>query len=97
LGGAKAENRDFARSVSPLTYVTSSSSPVFIVHGDADPIVPYRQSIALHEKLRAHGVVTTLMTIKGGGHGKFSKKQNRAVYNGMMEFLTNLSIVEASQ
>ena len=39
--------------------------PTLIVHGDADPTVPYNGAVVLH-----HGIVgSTLHTVKGGGHG----------------------------
>jgi len=43
--GPKAKDEAFVKSVSPVSYVTKASPPVFIVHGDADPTVPYQQSV----------------------------------------------------
>ena len=64
--GDKAKDKKFAMSVSPITYVTKNSPPVFIVHGDADPTVPYQQSVDLHKKFLEAGVKTEFITVKGG-------------------------------
>ena len=74
--GTNAENMKFRESVSPIYYVKKSSPPTFIVHGDADPIVPYQQSVDLKKKFDEVGAKSEFMTIAGGMHGKFSKEQN---------------------
>ncbi|PWG79118.1 alpha/beta hydrolase [Pararcticibacter amylolyticus] len=90
--GDKAKDKAFAASVSPVSYVKKTSPPVFIVHGDADPTVPYQQSVELHKKLVAAGVKTEFMTVEGGLHGKFPKEKNAEVNTRIMEFLKGLGI-----
>jgi acetyl esterase/lipase len=90
--GAKAEDTDFAKSVSPLYQVKKSSPPVFIVHGDADPIVPYEQSVALKAKLDEMGVKNEFITVKGGLHGKFPAEEHAMVNAKIMEFLKGLGL-----
>lgn len=85
--GDKAKDAEFARSVSPVNYVNKNSPPTFIVHGDADPTVPYEQSVLLHQKLKDAGVKTQFMTVPGGQHGKFSKEQNSEVNKAIVAFL----------
>src|SRR5882672_12715060 len=60
-----------AKSVSPLTFVRPSVPSVISIHGDADPVVPYSQSIRLHQALRGAGVAEEMITIPGGKHGGF--------------------------
>jgi len=86
--GDKVDNQSFRTSVSPLTYVNKTSSPVFIVHGNADPIVPYQQSVALHEKLDQYGVYNVFITVDGGGHGGFDKEKKTEINRALMEFLS---------
>ena len=62
-------NKNLLASVSPIYYVKKTSPPVLIIHGDADKIVPYLQSVELHKKLDEEGVKNQLITIPGGGHG----------------------------
>ncbi|MEI7472120.1 MAG: alpha/beta hydrolase [Chitinophagaceae bacterium] len=89
--GAKAKNKDFADSLSPMTYVAKNSPPVFIVHGDADPTVPYQQSIDLHNKLVNEGVITQFITVAGGLHGKFDKDKNTELNKAIVSFLLALN------
>lgn len=90
--GSKATDQEFARSVSPIYYVSKNSPPTFIVHGDADPTVPYQQSVDLHKKFLEAGVKTEFMTVKGGLHGKFSKEQNSELNKAIVAFLKELNI-----
>jgi acetyl esterase/lipase len=90
--GAKAKDKDFAMSVSPLYQVKKTSPPVFIVHGDADPTVPYQQSVALKAKLDELGVKNEFITVKGGLHGKFTPEDNSMVNAKIMEFLKGLGL-----
>lgn len=90
--GDKANDKKFAASVSPITYVNKNSPPVFIVHGDADPTVPYQQSVDLHKKLIEAGVKTEFITVKGGLHGKFDKERNSELNKAIAEFLKELKI-----
>ena len=85
--GDKAKDEKFAASVSPITYVTKDSPPTFIVHGDADPTVPYQQSVKLHDKLVAAGVQTEFITVPGGQHGKFEKEKNSEVNKAIIAFI----------
>ncbi len=85
--GEKANDQSFAASVSPITYVTKESPPVFIVHGDADPTVPYQQSVDLHKKLKEAGVKTEFITVPGGLHGKFEKTVNSDLNKAIIKFI----------
>ncbi|MEO7444781.1 MAG: alpha/beta hydrolase [Ferruginibacter sp.] len=88
--GKYAGDEKFAASVSPLTYVTKNSPPVFIIHGDADPTVPYEQSVALHKKLQEAGVKTEFITVEGGQHGKFEKDKNSEINKAIIKFLNEI-------
>ena len=92
--GDRQNSMKFAASVSPIAYVNSLSPPVFIVHGDADPIVPYSQSVTLHEKLVEAGVPTEFITIKGGQHGKFSKEDKSMLSRAIINFLVKQKIID---
>jgi len=88
----KVINPKFMNSISPITYVTKNSPPVFIVHGDADPTVPYSQSVALNQELENFGVVHQFFTVKDGGHGQFSPEDTKKVDDSIIEFLTELGL-----
>lgn len=44
-------------------------------HLDADPLVPYGQSVILVDALRRAGVPVTFYAVAGGGHGGFTDTQ----------------------
>jgi acetyl esterase/lipase len=91
--GEKAKDSVFAKSVSPIYYVKKTSPPTFIIHGDADPTVPYQQSVALKNKFDEVGVKSEFVTIPGGLHGKFTKEQNTELNKSIIKFLTDLKII----
>jgi acetyl esterase/lipase len=90
--GAKKDDQEFIKSVSPIHWVKKTSPPVFIVHGDADPTVPYQESVALHEALVKAGVKTEFITIPGGLHGKFDKDQNNMLNDAIFKFINELEV-----
>jgi acetyl esterase/lipase len=89
--GDKAKDQSFAATVSPITYVTKNSPPTFIVHGDADPTVPYQQSVELHKKLKEAAVITEFITVTGGLHGKFDKEKNSEINKAIINFIYSLN------
>lgn len=70
IGGAIQENKAKTARANPITYVTPDDPPFLIVHGDADPTVPYHQSQLLFAALKQAGVRVHFHTIKGAGHGQ---------------------------
>ena len=54
---------------SPITYVSPDDPPFLLIHGDADPVVPFDRSVQMQAALEAVGVEAVLMRIPGGGHG----------------------------
>jgi acetyl esterase/lipase len=91
--GAYAKDPRFAASVSPLSYVSKNNPPVFIVHGDADPTVPYQQSVELHKRLKEAGVTTKFITVPGGQHGKFDKEKNSEINQEIIAFLKSVGVI----
>jgi acetyl esterase/lipase len=67
--GSAPDREQIAKRVSPLTYVRAGLPPVITIHGDADPTVPYTQSVRLHKALSDAGVANELVTMPGGKHG----------------------------
>jgi acetyl esterase/lipase len=90
--GDKANDAAFAATVSPITYVNKNSPPTFIVHGDADPTVPYQHSVDIHKKFKEAGVRTEFITVAGGLHGKFEKDKNSEINKAIADFLVSLGL-----
>ncbi len=75
-GGDAALNGEqltqLARKISPTLLVDRKQPPFLIIHGDADPLVPLRQSEILVEALKKQGGSAELIVKKGGGHPWFT-------------------------
>lgn len=69
VGGPANQRKDACRLASPVTYVSKDDPPFLICHGDKDPIVPLDQSTELNDALKKVGVESTLIVVKGAGHG----------------------------
>jgi acetyl esterase/lipase len=66
-------------AASPITHVTGQSPPTLLIHGDADVLVPLRQSTLLEARLGKSGVPVKLVVVPGGVHGAdFGSAQPRA-------------------
>lgn len=88
--------RTLAERVSPLTYLQPNPPAkkqakhlpaVLSIHGNADKVVPYSQSLRLHQALNRLGVVNELHTVAGKGHGDFNRDEVGAIYQHIWTFL----------
>ena len=61
--------------------------PIISIQGDADPVVPYSQSLRLQEALQKAGVDHELVTIPGGKHGNFTRAENQKAFAAIKAFL----------
>lgn len=94
--GSAPDREAIARRVSPLTYVRPGLPPVFSIHGDADPTVPYQHGVRLHEALTAAGVPNELLTTTNGRHGIAccTLAQREDAYARMRAFLVRHGVLE---
>lgn len=60
---------EIGKQISPITHVSADDAPTYIVHGDADELVPIQQAKLIVEKLKEKGVPAELSTKPGAGHG----------------------------
>jgi acetyl esterase/lipase len=82
-----AGKREVAEQVSPIRHVTADAPPVLTIHGTADDLIPYAQSVALHRQLSSRGVPNRLVTIPDAGHGDFTPAQVARSYEAIRSFL----------
>ena len=54
---------------SPMNYVKKDVAPILILHGDADELVPFEQSVIYDKALREAGADCRFIVIPGGKHG----------------------------
>jgi acetyl esterase/lipase len=57
-----------ATALSPIDQLDATMPPMLVIHGEADALVPVRQSIALRDKLVATGNVIEFIAVPHGGH-----------------------------
>jgi acetyl esterase/lipase len=81
-------------SMSPAAYVRKDQPPVFIVHGDADPTVPYEASLALKADLDKAGAISRFHPVAGGVHGKFPKDDQVRVEQDALDFLKSNRVLD---
>ena len=60
---------EIGRQISPVTHVTADDPPTWIIHGDADKLVPIQQAELIIEKLKSVGVPAELSVKRGAAHG----------------------------
>jgi acetyl esterase/lipase len=96
--GSATDRDQIAKRVSPLSYVRTGLPPVLTIHGDADPTVPYTQSVRLHKALSDAGVANELMTMPGGKHGFdcCTPAQRTNAYVKIREFLARHHVLDGS-
>jgi acetyl esterase/lipase len=82
-----------ARLASPLAFISATSPPFLIQHGEEDKVIAPRQSQRLHEALRKAGVPAELITYPNVGHN-FSRQgvtdaaAQRAAMEKLISFLS---------
>ena len=85
--GSLPDRKAMAERVSPLTYVRAGLPPILMIHGDSDPVVPYSQSVHLHQALDKVHAPNELFTIPHGLHGMFGANADIDAYTRVWEFL----------
>lgn len=69
IGGEIMQNDEKCALANPMTYIDAGDPPFLILHGDDDALVPYCQSVMLHEALEEKGAESELIVVAGGKHG----------------------------
>jgi acetyl esterase/lipase len=94
--GAQPNREAVAARVSPLTYIRKDLPPTLIIHGDADPTVPYSHGVRLHEALQKTGVRVELVTIPKGLHGNFPPAEQRRAVEAVRTFLSAQNVLTSA-
>jgi acetyl esterase/lipase len=92
--GSLPNRMEIAKRVSPMTYVRAGLPPTMIIHGDADPTVPYPQAQKLKNDLDLYKVPNQLVTIPKGGHGNFTPEQRTMIYKEIRAFLAKNGVIK---
>ncbi len=95
--GALSNREELARQVSPINYVRAGLPPIITIHGDQDDIVPYSQAVRLHTALDKAGAPNQFITIPGGKHGGFNRKDFVNCFASIREFLRKHGVMKTEQ
>ncbi|MBC8054606.1 MAG: alpha/beta hydrolase [Sphingobacteriaceae bacterium] len=69
LGGTYTEVPENYRNSSPIEFVSKTSVPTLIIHGENDVLVAYEHSRRLHSKLNRLGVKNYFLSLPWATHG----------------------------
>jgi acetyl esterase/lipase len=68
LTGSPIPEDEREAAASPITHVTPAAPPFLLIHGEADTVVPFAQSVELRDALTATGVEVELVPVPGADH-----------------------------
>lgn len=60
---------ELGRSICPVNHATADDPPTFIIHGDADTLVPIQQAQLIVDRLKKAGVPARIEVKPGAAHG----------------------------
>jgi acetyl esterase/lipase len=92
--GSQPDRFEIAKRVSPIIYARPGLPPIITIHGDEDRVIPYSQSVRLHQALDKAGVPNQLVTIKGRGHGAFNREETLRAYAVIRECLIKNGVIK---
>ncbi len=75
LGGTIENKHHLCELASPYYHIDKDDPPFFLMHGDADPLVPLDQSTSFRDLLVKAGVECELKVVAGAGHAFFKTDQ----------------------
>ncbi len=80
---------DFMKRYSPVSYLNPSAPPTLLIHGNADRIVPFEQSVALKAKLDELVIENELHVLEGVDHGfiKANAGQKKLIQTWLIDFV----------
>ncbi|MCC6397160.1 MAG: prolyl oligopeptidase family serine peptidase, partial [Bacteroidetes bacterium] len=86
IGGTLWEKRDLYLANSPLFAADRITTPLLIMHNDADGAVPWYQGIELFTALRRLGKPSWMLTYNGEAHNLVQRKNKKDLSIRMMQF-----------
>lgn len=89
IGGVPSEHLDALALLNPMTYIDENDPEFLVIHGDADPVVPYCQSVFFTDALKAKGLLDDFISVPQGQHGPVTF--NEQTFNRMVEFFKKQS------
>ena len=75
--GSLSRDRDFLEQIAPINHVDRLTTPLILLQGTDDRVVPPNQAESMAAALRERGLPVALVMFEGEGHG-FRDPTNRA-------------------
>jgi acetyl esterase/lipase len=76
---------------SPINYVSATSAPTLMLHGDKDSLVPVEQAYMLQHKLEEYDVFNKLVVYPGLGHDGWTGDELNDSFNQVEAFIKGLA------
>jgi acetyl esterase/lipase len=76
INGNPADNLDMIALLNPITFIDEKDPQFLVIHGDADSVVPYCQSVLFAKALKEKGLLTEFISVPGGQHGPVTFNEN---------------------
>jgi len=92
--GSRPDRLELARQLSPINYVRADGPPIITIQGEKDDVAPYADTVRMHAALDRAGVPNKLITLKGRGHGGFSREEMASGYEAIREFLRKNDVLK---
>jgi dipeptidyl aminopeptidase/acylaminoacyl peptidase len=90
LVGPYPERRDLYNARSPIYYIERLSSPMILLQGLDDPIVPPNQSQMMYAAVRARGLPVAYLTFPGEQHGFVKSENNKRALEAELYFYSRV-------
>lgn len=84
LGGNPSDHLDMIALLNPITFLDEADPPFLVIHGDADNVVPYCQSILFAKALQEKGLLKEFISVSKGQHGPITF--NESTFEAMVRF-----------
>jgi dipeptidyl aminopeptidase/acylaminoacyl peptidase len=85
--GDPVEDRDFLKSISPLTHADRIQAPLLVIHGVNDPRVPLGEARQIVDSMRKRNRPVELLVFDDEGHGIVKLPNRIRTYRAVAEFL----------
>lgn len=89
MGALPDEAPDAWDAASPLTHAHAGAPPMLLISGDADSVVPARQTVHLHEALVAAGAADVVLDLVPGADHCFGAVDPAPPLRRIVEFLAD--------
>jgi len=90
LLGPRLDDATWVRLASPVHHAAHATAPVLLIHGTADAVVSFRESVRMHAALEAAGRAAELLLLEGVPHAfqiEWRGEANRRANAAMDDFL----------